>query len=205
MNRIKCFWLEPTLECRQWARTYERNDVDCGANGYHQGMRQLPDGQLETYERPDWPDRVMHRRVENPAECDVEFPGSCDKCGHVFADGAQRHILYRRLYVDENGTRTTTEEAAAGAMWDASWNPKCWKGADGMSVTVKTPGGDWTIDAQCSNCTMPDDQTHKCWVRHGTPPLLTVDKNGHTCGAGAGSIAQPGYHGFLRNGYLEQC
>jgi hypothetical protein len=53
---------------------------------------------------------------------------------------------------------------------------------------------------------MKDDRTHRCWVRHGTyGERLTVDKNGPTCGAGAGSFfmgANNEWHGFLRNGVL---
>ena len=49
-----------------------------------------------------------------------------------------------------------------------------------------------------------DARPHKCWVRHGDPRtgIVTVDKNGVTCGAGAGSIATRGWHGFLREGML---
>jgi hypothetical protein len=47
---------------------------------------------------------------------------------------------------------------------------------------------------------MPDDGEHRCWVRHGEPPRITVDKNGPTCQAGAGSILAGDYHGFLRDG-----
>lgn len=47
---------------------------------------------------------------------------------------------------------------------------------------------------------MPDDAEHRCWIRHGEPPLITVDKNGLTCAAGAGSIQCRDYHGFLRDG-----
>lgn len=32
--------------------------------------------------------------------------------------------------------------------------------------------------------------------------MITVDKNGTTCAAGAGSISAGPYHGFLRNGQL---
>jgi hypothetical protein len=55
---------------------------------------------------------------------------------------------------------------------------------------------------RASNCTMPNDMLHRCWVRHGNPPMITVDKNGPTCGAGAGSILSGNWHGFLRNGEL---
>jgi hypothetical protein len=108
--------------------------------------------------------------------------------------------LYRRK---DTGEFTTIEEAPVGAMWYADWMPTAWKGQDGHALFVKTPGGDWGIDMRASNCTKPDDNVHKCWVRHGAPPDVTVDKNGLTCAAGAGSIVIGNYHGFLRNGYLE--
>lgn len=47
-----------------------------------------------------------------------------------------------------------------------------------------------------------DARPHKCWVRHGEPPDLHVDKAGVTCNAGAGSILSGDYHGFLHNGFL---
>ncbi|MGA3265490.1 MAG: hypothetical protein ABSE16_01555 [Verrucomicrobiota bacterium] len=101
-------------------------------------------------------------------------------------------------------------------------------GPDGMSLVVRMPGGhDWGIDGRCSNCDSPcarcakpyhqcqcrypegykDSHPHQCWVRHGAPPKLTVDKGapGQSCKAGAGSIIVPGWHGFLRNGILEPC
>jgi len=59
------------------------------------------------------------------------------------------------------------------------------------------------IDSRASNCTLPDDNVHKCWVRHGEAPNFTVDKNGATCAAGAGSIQTSNWHGFLRNGVFE--
>lgn len=52
-----------------------------------------------------------------------------------------------------------------------------------------------------------DARPHKCWVRSGPPECLTVGKGGpgESCGAGAGSIMVPGWHGFLRNGVLTPC
>lgn len=77
----------------------------------------------------------------------------------------------------------------------------------GPQLSVICPNGvPWIIDSRASNCTMPDDLEHRCWIRHGEPPTITVDKNGLTCAAGAGSIMAHGwnggfdYHGFLTNG-----
>lgn len=75
--------------------------------------------------------------------------------------------------------------------------------ADGPNLHVILPNRQpWNIDSRASNCTMPYDYTHRCWVRHGEPPNVTVDKNGLTCAAGAGSIMAADYHGFLQNGAL---
>lgn len=80
------------------------------------------------------------------------------------------------------------------------------KGEDGRTLWVKLPNGDmWCVDSRASNCTKPEDTEHRCWVRHGEAPNITVDKVGNTCSAGAGSIQSGSYHGFLRNGYLEQA
>ena len=40
------------------------------------------------------------------------------------------------------------------------------------------------------------------WIKNAN---ITVDKNGNTCSAGGGSIMGRTYHGFLRNGYLDEC
>lgn len=69
-------------------------------------------------------------------------------------------------------------------------------------MVVCPDGHCWDIDSRAKNCTMKDDKVHRCWVRHGEPPKITVDKKGLTCKAGAGSIQTPDWHGFLRNGEL---
>jgi hypothetical protein len=103
----------------------------------------------------------------------------------------------------DGGDWRSINELPAGAMFFADWYSR--KGPDGRHLVVKTPGGLWHIDGRASNCTMPDDKEHRCWVRHGVAPNITVDKNGNTCGCGC-SIGQgenwKDYHGFLRNGEL---
>lgn len=99
-----------------------------------------------------------------------------------------------------------------GAMYFADWyevegsNPKRyhfdWDNQFTPPLIVKTPGGFWNIDSRASNCTMKEDRQHRCWIKHGTAPAITVDKTGLTCAAGAGSIQCGDYHGFLRNGEL---
>lgn len=75
--------------------------------------------------------------------------------------------------------------------------------ANGPHLIVMTPGSEWNIDSRASNCGLPYDYAHRCWIRHGEPPLVTVDKaGGATCTAGAGSIQAGSYHGFLTGGEL---
>ncbi len=76
-----------------------------------------------------------------------------------------------------------------------------WDNCKGPHLIAVCPGGsDWDIDSRASNCTLRNDRLHRCWIRHGEPPTVTVDKNGQTCAAGGGSIMAGTYHGFLRNG-----
>lgn len=134
------------------------------------------------------------------------MPKQCG-CGYVFPDDANRsggsgHNWKR---TDTGEEYPNISDAPPGAMWDAPWlhNIPEYHGPDGLSLIVKLPNGrEWCIDSRANNCDMPTDTKHKCWVRHGEPPNLTVDKQGLTCGAGAGSIQCGDYHGFLQNGFL---
>lgn len=78
-----------------------------------------------------------------------------------------------------------------------------WDNCAGQHLHVVLPNGfTWDIDSRASNCTLPNDRLHRCWVRTGEPPRVTVGKSGVTCSTGAGSIQAGDYHGFLRNGQL---
>ncbi len=141
-----------------------------------------------------------------PPKDDPHWPKQCT-CGYVFQDDDhwQRfdEQLFRRV---DTGEEMTIAEAPAGAMWEAPWLDQFHVPQGEHNLMVKTPGGDWDIDSIASNCTMPEDvrqEKHHCWIRHGVAPDITVDKQGTTCGAGAGSIQAGSYHGFLRNGWLE--
>ncbi len=159
-----------------------------------------------------------------------KWPSACS-CGYEFTeqDLTKKSIQRDAEYSDEAGNKMTRRNAPIGAIWNADWmasDPEdC--GPDGLCLIVRLPNGnDWTIDSRASNCDSPcvtcgipykdhekygecghryeDAKPHKCWVRHGDPKAgtLHVDKNGVTCGAGAGSIQSGDYHGFLHNGHL---
>ena len=103
-----------------------------------------------------------------------------------------------------------THSFGIGAMWYATWYPKnmTWDNETEPHLIVAAPSNtDWDIDSRCNNCGSPNDRLHRCWVRHGTPPDITVNKAGVTCSAGAGSFYSHDkkWHGFLENGIFRQC
>jgi len=121
----------------------------------------------------------------------------CDLCKQLFIPN-----VYGRRYDTPSG------ELGPGDMYWNDWYPKdmFWDNKEDHHLCVVLPNGDhWNIDSRASNCTLPNDKTHRCWIREGTPPSITVGKAGHTCSAGAGSIACGSYHGFLRDGVLVSC
>jgi hypothetical protein len=116
-----------------------------------------------------------------------------------------RRVIYRNI---ETGEETSL--LPYGALYVSKHGTK---GYDGKSVVCIIPTSKytdkichWYIDSRASNCTMPNDTEHRCWVRHGTfCEEVHVDKGGNTCQAGAGSISVEGFHGFLHHGKLVEC
>lgn len=125
--------------------------------------------------------------------------------------GRRRRQIYRCIATGETTLKT---ELPVGALFsldrEECKNLNDWPPAaphDGLSIACQCIGGHvWYIENRASNCTMKDDRNHRCWVRHGTVgDRLTVDKNGLTCQAGAGSFfmgPNNEWHGFLRRGKL---
>lgn len=201
------FWLEPTDQVAVGLRRFTYSNSE---HGYHSAL---------TYtglEPADFgPDGYLAQRpmVEN----DPRWPTHCTDhpdCGYQFGEDDEWQMWQERVYrrTDTNELRVLHQKAPApeapsaepGACWGASWIPYR-RGEDGIFLMVRLPDGhDWSVDGRASNCTLPDDDVHRCWVRHGDPRecRVTVDKNGNTCSAGAGSIASPNWHGFLRDGQL---
>ena len=169
------------------------NCLGGGKPGYHSAQIHLIDssvlgnweigGDIEDYPDDRWP----------------------TKCGHCNAgppDDVNRQVFRKRLYDTDSG------KLGPGDMYWADWFDRGKEGGcsfhencDGRHLHVICPdGSQWDIDGRASNCTMKEDRVHRCWIRTGEPPNVTVGKSGNTCAAGAGSIAVDGYHGFLRNG-----
>lgn len=183
------------------------NSLGLGSAGYHNGMIHLADSsQLEEWTLGgDGKDYPLAR-----------YPSKCDHCGAVapppvatLGVGTRTvtyHILRKRLY------SSITGQPEPGDLFWETWQHKperiwCeWDNCDGRHLVAILPNGhQWNIDGRASNCTMKDERTHRCWVRHGEPPAIHVDKSGHTCGAGGGSIDAHGWHGHLHNGVFVRC
>jgi hypothetical protein len=155
-------------------------------------------------------------------EGDPRWPDACDGCGKTWGElGAEprRQVFSDRLYDTEDGL------LSPGCMFWADWEhwedllssrtrdgktihykvptscPHGWSNCDGRHLHVITPDGhEWDVDGRASNCTLLEDQEHRCWIREGDPPNVTAGKSGRTCSAGAGSIQTPKWHGFMRGG-----
>lgn len=218
-RQIKCVFLEPTNMEEQRLRRYTTSHGECGDVrnwGTHQnwvkigevendGLANFSNGSNQTID----PGQTVPVSFDDP-----RWPTHCT-CGWKFPDDVVRQYFPETLYrVQGTDTLVTLRNAPAGSMWYATWleeHDHWWKGPDGRILIVRLPNGsDWIIDSRANNCTMKEDNVHRCWVRHGSPPEVTVDKSGHTCQAGGGSIetrrGKPDYyHGFLRNGFLEEC
>ena len=197
------FWIEPTEHARAGLRRYARSMGSGGWTcdvGWHEAKVWV--GQEDAVF--DQGGRFLVQPQTTPHN-DQLWPRVCERdCGYVFTEDDPwqelRELLYQRAVAP--GETFTRREAPVGAMWDAWWLP--WRGLDGISLMVRLPNGnDWSVDSKARNCTLPG-QEHFCWVRHDEPKRarVTVDKNGQTCSAGAGSIASDDYHGFLMAGVL---
>lgn len=200
MSRIRCFFLEPVPggAHKRYLRRYIGKSTCSGPMGFHDAKVEIERGERRPVDTVDPRDELRR---------DPRWPKAC-ACGYEFQPGDAWQLFTQQLYRrTDTGEEMTLREAPAGAIWDATWyhDSPAYCGPDGRSIVVKTPGGEWLVDSRARNCDLPTDTDHKCWIRHGEPPDLTVDKNGKTCGAGAGSIQCGSYHAFLRAGYLEAC
>lgn len=196
MADVPCFLLTPSNRYRVTLYRSARGDGGCGGGHYAEAVG----GDEVHAEAPTGGHPEAAARLAG----DPRWPAACAQCGRAFEPGDERRVFFRTLYDrGDGGPPCTIADAPPGAMWDAPWMPESMRGPDGRCLFVRLPNGrDWAIDSEANNCTRKGDRTHQCWVRHGEPPRLTVDKQGDTCDAGAGSIQSGDYHGYLRGGVL---
>lgn len=186
---------------RAYLRVYwSTNDNGlCEGYGYHNSSTLL------TASDKPWDHELGGEVADHPRE---SFGTACERCGAARPDEANFMVSRKPLYDTASGN------PEPGDLYYADWygcaeGHGCvwgWTNCDGRHLFCILPTGEqWDIDGRANNCTMRDDKTHRCWIRHGEPPNVHVDKNGFTCAAGAGSIAVPKYHGFLHHGVLTDA
>lgn len=199
---------------------YDSNHPCKDGETFHQAMKLMDVGPLHDRSFGNHREKVL-----------ADWPLVCDGCGlarpcsyeeryqkSYTAGGCMFHIFYKDVFNTASGQpepgdiyysdlclRLKDKDDSPGYCHQTH---KAWTNCNGVHLIAVLPNGrTWDIDSRCSNCTMPDDTTHRCWIRHGLPELgelLTVDKNGFTCQAGGGSIDAKGtgntgpWHGFLR-------
>lgn len=177
---------------------------NCNGNSCHNAMKHLFDTD-ELLNGKDEEGNITYNRYGGDAEDhpSENFPQKCDNCGLAVPETAKKQVSNERKYDTDSG------KLEPGCLYYAPWyDDVYWDNQNTPSLCAILPNGaTWCIDGRASNCTMKDDRTHRCWVRHGSPEEgnVHVDKNGHTCAAGGGSIDVPGWHGFLHNGQFNKC
>lgn len=208
MARIRCFLLEPSgkvqVKLRRYTNKDDRKTCPTGYAGYHNASTPLGE------EAAEWNARGYISNGIRPRESrdDPRWPNACS-CGYQFQEDDEWDRFVEQIYRrGDTGEEFARRDIPAGGMWFDPWCDEFFQPQSEHCLTVMTPGGgEWQVDGPASNCTMLEDrrqEKHHCWLRHGIPPDITVDKaGGQTCNAGAGSIQCGNYHGFLRNGHLE--
>lgn len=201
LAKIKCFLITGTEIKRSW---YRRHSIEhtCKDNSYHDAQILIGDDVIQKDSKGFWLPYIPEKEHEK----NCNYPTKCNSCEYLFKEDDCRHIFNQEIYKDVEGKEYFLQHLVPGTIYRMPWleEKPNFRGIDGKSYGVQTPGGFWVIDSRAKNCTRPNDLIHKCWCRHGEAPNFTVDKDGFTCEAGAGSIQCGSYHGFLRNGYLEE-
>lgn len=195
MTRIRCFLIVPTTQVRMSLRRYKSGpDLrECPVHGYHNASVEIGDAEESTMPKLH-EGQAVHGDLW-PHD-DPRWPIHC-ACGYAFVASDNWQFKPDRLYHREDtGELVTDRSAPGGALRYATWlrhfGGGHQPGPDGQFLQCKTPDGMWwTIDGPASNA--PRDQVG--WTRTGVVPDVTARP----------SIQTPGYHGYLTNGWLEEC
>jgi hypothetical protein len=154
----------------------------------------------------DYPMFHAENIVEASSQIGVEpgfFPNICHSCGVAAPEDANRAHFFGYLY----DTDTMMPEPGDLYFWehDEGNCPAEWMPCNGAHLIAVLPdGSERDLDGRDPRCAAPENSLHRCWIRKGDPPYLTVSKQGRTCGEGAGGITGSDWFGYLRNGYFQQ-
>jgi hypothetical protein len=208
-KRIRCFWLEPTDKAQVSLRRYRdsvrylRNEdgsyklgddkccvPDPSYNGKCPAGNYCCDASVVIGEC-EYSERAVH--VTDEMKKEEKWPTKCE-CGYEFKPEDHWQWNENRLYKRaDTGELHILGRAPVGAMWNADWydiEGYAKRGADGRILVLNTPGGQWVIDGRATN-----NKNIPGWTRSGSPPDITANP----------SIICGDYHGWLRNGWLEEC
>lgn len=141
--------------------------------------------------------------LETPDIYGYDWDGvPCDDCGAL---ASSEKVSRSGGLVTVWNTNDGTSNHPGAMYFTEDYEGRCfhWDNCDGKHLHVVLPNGHtWDVDSRANNCDRKDDRLHRCWVRTGVVPHVTVGKGGNTCSAGAGSILSGDYHGFLIDGQL---
>jgi hypothetical protein len=196
-ERVQCFLLEETGNVQIGLRRYRSGEpYDCPVPGNYYHNAVVPIGEEPVNRDAEGCHWGCAPMVDH---ADPHWPAVCE-CGYVFQPDEEwqvcRTLLYRR---GDTGEILTMDKAPAGAMWWCEWlagrtdGPLHLQRGGGPHLLVKTPGGDWDIDQKSSN--------GEGWTREGSPPHVTA----HPSILIHNRDGSERYHGWLREGALEQC
>jgi hypothetical protein len=177
----------------------------CPGSGYHNAMgrvlEQIPETDRETRD-------ALGRRWFGQEIQAGDWPTHCAYCGERAPETANRQVFPSLVYRAPDGETIYGRAFQRGDLYPSPcWRTQAvgaceWDNCNGTHWTLILPNGhSWDMSSRASNCTMPQDRQHRCWVLHGDPPH-SADKAGHTCAAGAGSIQSGDFHGFYRDGEI---
>lgn len=195
-STIQCFLLEPSDQGEKFLRrfVFSRNmPTTClGSKSYHDHSEVIGRG---PYPEPDSNGTYLRDFPDD----DPRWPTHC-ACGYKFAPSDERQANIRRLFKrSDTGELVSIEHAPPGAMWYADWYPESYRGPDGHTLMVKTPAGDWLVDAPSDTAV---GNKGGGWQRTGTAPNITAHPSIGMYGPDGKRWA---YHGWLRNGTLVEC
>ncbi len=195
-SKIKCFWLRPTRQILRSLRRYTHGDSKpCPGGGWgHSASAVL--GQCGVHELPK---KYVGRPVHGDLwpHDDPLWPKHCSRCGYEFVDEDIWQFNPDRMYLRVDTQEMMTKHAAPpGAMINiGDWMCTDFivnRYPDKIVLECKLPDGTWwCVDGRATNGT-PESEG---WIRTGVVPNITARP----------SIATPGYHGFLTEGYLDEC
>lgn len=164
----QCFILETTGYSTLWARRYTSGTYDCECvdRSYHNNRN------------------LFGRR---PTEGSVSYDGSSLKdilpfpthcvCGYEFNDESEWQIFAETEYhIRETGEILFLGDAPDGAIWHAHWLDfhQESRGIDLKAYQIKIGGISLVLD-DINYCGRK--YPHKCWIRTGTPPNITLTRN----------------------------